>query len=103
MLLLFDASLIVFLKFLQIFLWISIPAFLIGLLVTTVIHYNDKRKKQKISLMPSDLYLEGNTQETQKIMSHFFHSNARYIAMEKDLKSLTEKYQQLKGNIHKNS
>ena len=102
MLLLFDASLIVFLKFLQIFLWISIPAFLIGLLITTVIHYNDKRKKQRISLMPSDLYMEGDKQET-KIMNHFFHSNARYIAIEKDFKSLTEKYQQLKENIYKNS
>jgi chromosome segregation ATPase len=102
MLLLFDASLIVFLKFLQIFLWISIPAFLIGLLITTVIHYNDKRKKQRNSLMPSDLYMEGDKQET-KIMNHFFHSNARYIAIEKDFKSLTEKYQQLKENIYKNS
>ena len=102
MLLLFDASLIVFLKFLQIFLWISIPAFLIGLLITTVIHYNDKRKKQRISLMPSDLYMEGDKQET-KIMNHFFHSNARYIAIEKDFKSLTEKYQQLKESIYKNS
>jgi len=102
MLLLFDASLIVFLKFLQIFLWISIPAFLTGLLITTVIHYNDKRKKQRNSLMPSDLYMEGDKQET-KIMNHFFHSNARYIAIEKDFKSLTEKYQQLKENIYKNS
>ena len=102
MLLLSDASLIVFLKFLQIFLWISIPAFLIGLLITTVIHYNDKRKKQKISLLPSNLYL-GDKQETKKIMNYFFQSNARYIAIQKDFKMLTEKYQQLKGNINKNS
>src|SRR6187401_274284 len=103
MLLLSDASLIVFLKFLQIFLWISIPAFLIGLLITTVIHYNDKRKKQKMSLLPSNLYLEGDKQETKKIMNYFFHSNARYIAIQKDFKMLTEKYQQLKENINKNS
>ena len=103
MLLLSDASLIVFLKFLQIFLWISIPAFLIGLLITTVIHYNDKRKKQKMSLLPSNLYLEGDKQETKRIMNYFFHSNARYIAIQKDFKMLTEKYQQLKENINKNS
>jgi chromosome segregation ATPase len=103
MLLLSDASLIVFLKFLQIFLWISIPAFLIGLLITTVIHYNDKRKKQKVSLMPSDLYLDGDRQEAKKIMNYLFHSNARYIAIQKDFKVLSEKYQQLKGNTNKNS
>jgi chromosome segregation ATPase len=112
MLLLSDASLIVFLKFLQIFLWISIPAFLIGLLITTVIHYNNKRKKQKgsehpfifesdISLVPFSL--QGNAQETKKIMNYLSFSNARYIAIQKDFKVLTEKYQQLKGNSNKNS
>ena len=103
MLLLSDVSLIVFLNFLQIFLWLSIPAFLIGLLITTVIHYNDKRKKQKISLLPSNWYPEGDKQETKKIMNYFFHSNARYIAIQKDFKSLTEKYQRLKETINKNS
>ena len=120
MLLLSDASLIVFLKFLQIFLWISIPAFLIGLLITSVIHYKDKRKKQKrsehpfifendgsyadyddVSLMP--LSLQGDGQETKKIMNYLSFSNARYIAIQKDFKVLTEKYQQLKGKINKNS
>ena len=120
MLLLSDASLIVFLKFLQIFLWISIPAFLIGLLITTVIHYKDKRKKQKrsehpfifendgsyagyddVSLMP--LNLQGNDQETKKIMNYLSFSNARYIAIQKDFKVLMEKYQQLQGNIYQNS
>lgn len=120
MLLLSDASLIVFLKFLQIFLWISIPAFLIGLLITTVIHYNNKRKKQKgsehpfifendgsyagydeVSLMP--LHLQGNDQETRKIMKYLSFSNARYIAIQKDFKVLTEKYQQLQGNVYQNS
>jgi len=120
MLLLSDASLIVFLKFLQIFLWISIPAFLIGLLITTVIHYNDKRKKQKGSKQPfifendgsfagysddalNPLNLQGNDQETKKIMHYLSFSNARYIAIQKDFKILTEKYQQLKGNNNKNS
>src|SRR5688572_10131009 len=111
MLLLSDASLIVFFKFLQIFLWISIPAFLIGLLITTVIHYKDKRKKQKrsehpfifendgtyadyddVSLMP--LSLQENGQETRKIMNYLSFSNARYIAIQKDFKVLMEKYQQ---------
>lgn len=120
MLLLFDASLIVFLKFLQIFLWISLPALLIGMLITTVIHYSNKRKKQKeaeqpfifendascagyddISLMP--LNLRGNDQEAKKIMNYLHFSNARYIAIQKDFKVLTEKYQQLQGTSNKNS
>jgi chromosome segregation ATPase len=122
MLLLSDVSIIVFSKFLQIFLWISIPALLIGMMITTVIHYSNKRKKQKktgqpfifendgsfsdyddVSLMPSNLYLQGDKQEAKKIMSYLFHSNARYIAIQKDFKILTEKYQQLQLNIYQNS
>jgi len=120
MLLLSDASLIVFLKFLQIFLWISVPAFLIGMLITTVTHYRNKRKKQKgselsfifendasgtgyddVSLMP--LNLPGNDQEAKKIMNYLSFSNARYIAIQKDFKILTEKYQQLQEKRNKNS
>ena len=120
MLLLSDASLIVFFKFLQIFLWISIPAFLVGLLITTVMHYKDKRKKQKasehpfifendgsyagyddVSLMP--LHLQGSDPETKKIMNFLCFSNARYIAIQKDFKVLTDKYQQLQGNSYQNS
>ena len=115
MLLLSDASSIVVLKFLQIFLWISIPAFLIGMLITTFTHYSNKRKKQKeskqpfifeddasyagydeVSLMP--LALQANDQETKKIMNYLSFSTARYIAMQKDFKFLTEKYQQLQAN-----
>ena len=120
MLLLSDASLIVFLKFLQIFLWISIPAFLIGLLITTVIHYKDKRKKQKRSEHPfifendgtyvgydnvslTPLTLQGSGQETKKITNYLSFSNARYIAIQKDFKVLMEKYQQLQGNSYQNS
>ena len=119
MLLLSDA-LIVFFKFLQIFLWISIPALLIGMFITTVIHYSNKRKKQKseeqpfifenddscagydeVSLMR--LNLQGNSQETKKIMSYLSFSNARYIAIQKDFKMLKEKYQQLQGISNKYS
>jgi len=115
MLLLSDASSIVVLKFLQIFLWISIPAFLIGMLITTLTHYSNKRKKQKeskqpfifeddasyagydeVSLIP--LTLQANDQETKKIMNYLSFSTARYIAMQKDFKFLTEKYQQLQAN-----
>jgi chromosome segregation ATPase len=115
MLLLSDASSIVFLKFLQIFLWISIPAFLIGMLITTLTHYSNKRKKQKeskqpfifeddasyagydeVSLIP--LALQASDQETKKIMNYLSFSTARYIAMQKDFKFLTEKYQQLQAN-----
>ncbi len=119
MLLLFDASLIVFFKFLQVFLWISIPALLIGMLLTTVMHYRDKRKKQKslgepiifesegssaadVSLIPLDLFLHGDKEETRRIKNYLSHSNARYIAIQKDFKVLTEKYQQLQVKSYQN-
>ena len=115
--LLSDASSIVFLKFLQVFLWISIPALLIGMLITTVSHYRNKRKKVKtpgqpyileesvdyddVSLM--SLNLQVNNQEAKKIVNYLSFSNARYIAIQKDFKTLSEKYQQLQANIYKNS
>ncbi len=108
---LLDASLIVFFKFLQVFLWISIPALLIGMLITTVIHYNNKRKKLKnlkesvyddVSLISFDLLLQGDKQETRRIMNYLSHSNARYIAIQKDFKILTEKYQQLQVSNYQN-
>jgi len=117
--LLSDASLFVFFNFLQVFLWISIPALLIGMLVTTVMHYRDKRKKQKsldkpfifesegssaadISLIPLDLFLHGDKEETRRIRNYLSHSNARYIAIQKDFKVLTEKYQQLQVKSYQN-
>ncbi|HKC35020.1 MAG TPA: hypothetical protein VKB95_03125 [Chitinophagaceae bacterium] len=121
MLLLSDASLIVFLKFLQIFLWISIPALFIGMLITTVIHYNNKRRKQRfdqpfifendepgsgyddVSLMPPNFYFPGNKQEAKKVMKYLSHSNARYIAIRKDFEILSKKYKQLQENIYQNS
>ena len=120
MLLLFDASVIAFLNFLQVFLWISIPALLIGMLITTVIHYNNKRKKKRleepfifegegsgagygdVSLMHLNSFLHGDKQETRRIMNYLSHSNARYIAIQKDFKVLSEKYQQLRVNSYQN-
>ena len=121
MLLLLDASLFVLFNFLQVFLWISIPALLIGMVVTTVMHYRDKRKKQKslegslisksegsnaehgdISSIPLDLFLHGDKQESKRIMNYLSQSNARYIAIQKDFKILTEKYQQLRKNNSQN-
>jgi len=121
MLLLLDASLFVFFNFLQVFLWISIPALLIGMSITTVMHYRDKRKKQKslegslipknegssadhgdVSLIPLDVFLQGDKQESRRIMNYLSQSNARYIAIQKDFKILTEKYQQLRKNNSQN-
>ena len=119
MLLLLDASLFVFFNFLQVFLWITIPALLIGMLLTTVMHYRDKRKKQKsfgepfifesegsntadVSLIPLDLFLHGDKEETRRIKNYLSHSNARYIAIQKDFKVLTEKYQQLQVKNYQN-
>jgi chromosome segregation ATPase len=48
------------------------------------------------------LSLQGGP-ETKKIMNYLSFSNARYIAIQKDFKVLTEKYQQLQGNIYQNS
>ena len=119
MLLLLDASLFVFFNFLQVFLWISIPALLVGMLLTTVMHYRDKRKKQKslgesfifesegsnaadVSLIPLDLFLHGDKEETRRIKNYLSHSNARYIAIQKDFKVLSEKYQQLQVKSNQN-
>ena len=119
MLLLLDASLFVFFNFLQVFLWISIPALLIGMLLTTIMHYRDKRKKQKslgeplifesegssaadVSLIPLDLFLHGDKEETRRIKNYLSHSNARYIAIQKDFKVLSEKYQQLQVKRYQN-
>jgi len=119
MLLLLDASLFVFFNFLQVFLWISIPALLVGMLLTTVMHYRDKRKKQKslgesfifesegsnaadVSLIPLDLFLHGDKEETRRIKNYLSHSNARYIAIQKDFRVLTEKYQQLQVKSYQN-
>jgi len=84
-------------------------------------HYRDKRKKQKslegslipknegssadhgdISLIPLDLFLQGGKQESRRIMNYLSQSNARYIAIQKDFKILTEKYQQLRKNNSQN-
>jgi chromosome segregation ATPase len=120
MLLLSDTSIAMFSKFVQVFLWISIPAILIGMLITTFIHYSNKRKKKKqagqpfilkeggsyagyddVSLMP--LSFQPNEQDAKKIMNYLSFSNARYIAIQKDFKVLTEKYQLLQVSNNKNS
>jgi chromosome segregation ATPase len=82
-------------------------------------HYRDKRKKQKslgkpfifesegsnaadVSLIPLDLFLHGDKEETRRIKNYLSHSNARYIAIQKDFKVLTEKYQQLQVKSYQN-
>jgi chromosome segregation ATPase len=89
--------------------------------ITTIIHYNNKRKKAKsldepfnfeseeshrgqedVSLMPLNLFLHGDKEETRKIMNYLSHSNARYIAIQKDFKVLAEKYQQLQVKNYQN-
>lgn len=119
MLLFSDASLIVFVQFLQIFFWISIPAFLIGMLITLVTHYRNKKKRQNESEQPFvfgdpgpyagyddasliPLSLQSNHKEAKRIMNYLSFNNARYIAIQKDFKVLTEKYQLLQKNMNKN-
>ena len=124
MLILSDASTVIFLKFLQILLWISIPAFVIGMLITTLIHYRNKRRRNErmedgpmlietsgkafsgyddFSLLPQEIYLPNNKQEMTGVIHQLFHSKARYIAIRKDFDTLSKKYQRLHINDHSNS
>lgn len=113
MTILFNESLVVFLKFLQVLLWICIPALSIGMLVTTIAHYKNKKKKKQreqfflldgakvfsgyddASLIPADFYLHADKAEVKKIMHQLFQSNAKYIAIRKDYDLLNEKFLQL--------
>src|SRR5204863_7813382 len=56
-----------------------------------------------ISLVSSDMYLPGNSQEAKEIIKYLSHSNARYIAIRKDFEMLSEKYKQLQVNSYQNS
>lgn len=124
MLLLSDASLIIFLQFLRILLWISIPTFILAMLITTLIHYRNKKKKSKraeeqrvvfesddrvysgyddFSLLPQGVYLPGSEHEVKGIIQHLFHSKARYMAIRKDFEILSRKYQRLHVHIHQDS
>jgi len=120
MLLLSDASLVIFLQFLQILLWIGIPALIIAMLITTVVHYRNKKRKSKnekeqrlifendggaysgyddFSLLPQGVYLPGSKDEIRGIIHHLFHSKARYMAIRKDYEILNRKYERLHVTI----
>ena len=89
--LLFNESILVFLKFLEVLLWISVPALGLGMLITTIVHYKNKRKRKQreqfflldktktfsgfddFSLIPPDFYLHQDKTEVKKIIrQHFF-------------------------------
>lgn len=113
MVLLFNESILVFLKFLEVLLWISIPVLGIGMLITTIVHYRNKREKKKreqlflqennrtfsgfddFSLIPPDFYVHQDKAGVKKIMRQLFQSNAKYIAIRKDYEALNEKYRRL--------
>ena len=124
MLLLSDASLVIFLQFLQILLWIGIPALIIAMLITTVVHYRNKKIKSKnekeqrlifendggaysgyddFSLLPQGVYLPGSQHEVKGIIHHLVHSKARYMAIRKDFEILNRKYQRLHVHVHQDS
>lgn len=124
MLFLSDASLVVLLQFLQILLWIGIPALMVAMFITTVIHYRNKQKKSKhekeqrllfenaggsysgyddFSLLPAEVYLPGSKHEVKGIIHHLFHSKARYMAIRKDFEILNQKYRKLRVNLHNDS
>ena len=111
--LLFNESILVFLKFLEVLLWISVPALGLGMLITTIVHYKNKRKRKQreqfflldktktfsgfddFSLIPPDFYLHQDKTEVKKIIRQLFQSNAKYIAIRKDYDALNEKYLRL--------
>lgn len=109
MLILSESSLFVFIKFLQILLWISLPAIIVGMLVTTIIHYNKKRRKAKkkaggeavdddmtpVFFLPDVVDLPASVTSTNKLMHQISYSNAKIIALQKDLDELQERYQSL--------
>ncbi len=108
-----DGTMFVVMKFLQILLWISIPALFIAMFITTLIHYNKKRKKlrtdgeQPASLetfpAPNGVFpilsFSPNKKEESDFIKHISRSQAKYIAMRKDFEKLTEKYHRLQTEI----
>ncbi len=114
MFLIAEGTMFVVMKFLQILLWISIPALLIAMLITTLIHFNKKRKKSKtgdeqsgmseIIPMPNELVpiisSFNSKKEVNEFIKHISRSQAKYIAMRKDFEKLSEKYHRLQTEIH---
>lgn len=118
-----DAWLVIFLQFLQILLWIAIPTIIIGMTITTLVHYRNKKRKGKkeedqvifenhasqyagyddFSLLPQGVYLPGSQDEVKGIIHSLFHSKARYMAIQKDYEILNRKYEKLHVNIQQDS
>lgn len=100
-----------FLKFLQIFCWITIPIFLSAIFITTLFHYRKKGKKKpnspeidaeqllsgnlELSPVPADHALGASLAQIKQFRKKLISSNARYSALKKDIKSLEEKYNKL--------
>jgi chromosome segregation ATPase len=96
MLILSEGYLFVFTKFLQIFLWISLPAIFIAMLITTIMHYKNKKRK-KITASENDADhdntpLQGLSDKGNDIVHQLYYSNAKCIALRKDFETLEEKY-----------
>lgn len=118
-----DAWMVIFLEFLQILLWIAIPAIIIGMTITTLVHYRNKKRNGKkeedqlivenhatqyagyddFSLLPQGVYLPGSQDEVKGIIHNLFHSKARYMAIQKDYEILNRKYERLHVNIQQYS
>jgi len=118
-----DAWMVIFLQFLQILLWIAIPAIIIGMTITTLVHYRNKKRNGKkeedqlivenhatqyagyddFSLLPQGVYLPGSQDEVKGIIHNLFHSKARYMAIQKDYEILNRKYERLHVNIQQYS
>jgi|GEM_PF-1972071 len=118
-----DAWMVIFLEFLQILLWIAIPAIIIGMTITTLVHFRNKKRNGKkeedqlivenhatqyagyddFSLLPQGVYLPGSQDEVKGIIHNLFHSKARYMAIQKDYEILNRKYERLHVNIQQYS
>ena len=102
-----------FLKFLQIFLWITIPSLICAVIITTLVHYRAKRKKaspvveiepdilfsfntvKDIPGIPGEYALKASIDQLKNFRKKFYFSNARYSVLKKDLERLEKKYNAL--------
>ena len=55
------------------------------------------RSAADVSLMPLICFCMETNEETRRIMNYLSHSNARYIAIQKDFKVLTEEISTITG------
>lgn len=96
-------------KFLQIVLWISVPLILISLLVTTLIHYRNKKRRLRLAALesgtqmshPNDILSATTLQEEshqfiiQQYEQQIRQGREKYQSLERSFRKLQEGYSNL--------